>query len=56
MITLGLLYWLLWLIGLFFGPWSYYDPASPKPFRYSIWLMALLFIIGWQVFGWPIAK
>ena len=55
MITIGFLFWLLMILSLIFG-WLAYPPTPNwRPFGYSMLLWILLFLLGWKVFGWPIA-
>lgn len=60
MISLGVFYWFMWFVGLFFGPAGYY-PTAPapgwtvwRPFGGMLFIWIMLFIIGWKVFGWPV--
>lgn len=59
--TIGFLYWLLMALALIFGGVLYWPAAAPpaptsgwRPLGYSTLLWILLFLLGWQVFGWPI--
>ena len=56
-LSLGLLFWILMIIWLIFGFWSYYRPAGNNyfPFGSHLLFWVLLFLIGWEVFGFPIA-
>jgi hypothetical protein len=54
--SIGFIFWLLMLLCLFFG--AYTNRASINlPWvwggHFIIWI--LLFLLGWRVFGWPIA-
>lgn len=56
-LSLGIVFWivmLLWLVG---GFWVNYS-AAPNYRAYGghILLWFVLFLIGWQVFGFPIGK
>ncbi len=55
--TIGFIFWLLMLLWLVFGIWSYRTVAAAGwPFMAGNGFMfALLFLLGWRVFGWPIA-
>jgi hypothetical protein len=57
MISIGLLFWLLMIIWLIFGIWTEWPIASNTyhPIGRHILLWILLFLLGWQVFGWPIS-
>lgn len=51
---LSILFWVLMVIWLLFGFWSYRIPGQPYPWERGgahllIWV--LLAILGWQVFG-----
>lgn len=53
--TLGLAFWVLWLVALVFGVWSAWPVSGP----YHIWggnllLFVLITILGWHAFGPPI--
>lgn len=59
--TISFIFWLLMLLWLVFGFWSYWPrggtAAAPWPVAGSNgFLFILLFLIGWKVFGWPIAN
>jgi len=48
--TLGLLFWVIMIIGLLFG--LYTNRATPLPWvSNSLVLWILLALLGWQVFG-----
>jgi len=53
--TIGFIFWLLMIIWLVFGIWSF--RSTPNwPFAAGSGLVfVLLFLLGWKVFGWPIA-
>jgi hypothetical protein len=56
---IGLLYWILWVLWFVFGAWSGYsmEPTTRRNFwGGSILLLVLLFLLGWQVFGFVIEK
>jgi len=48
--NIGILFWMLWVIGLIFGVWSTW-PGGYRLVGGNILLWVLLFIIGWKVFG-----
>lgn len=55
---LGLLFWILWLFCLLFGGYGYRaELAAGKwgGFGGSLLLWALLFILGWRVFGFVVS-
>lgn len=52
--SLSLLFWMLYILTILFGGWSYYEPAQPLWFRRAgaflvVWV--LIGILGWKVFG-----
>lgn len=52
--TIGFLFWLLMILWLLFGLW-----AAPRPLNHywaggHVLLWLLLFLLGWEVFGFPI--
>ena len=54
--TIGFIFWLLMLLWLLFG--VYYRRAvlgTPLVWGGDALLFVLLFLLGWRVFGWPIA-
>ena len=54
--TLGLLFWILWIVALVFGVWSGY-PLQPVPIRNwggGLLVFILIGILGWAQFGAPI--
>jgi hypothetical protein len=53
-VSIGLLYWILYVIAVIFGPLAAWprDPATGwRPFGGSLLLFVLLFLIGWKLFG-----
>ncbi len=56
--TIGFIFWLLMLLLLIFGGWRGYGiDAAGRPYWFGggLILWVLLFLLGWGVFGWPIA-
>jgi len=59
--TIGFLFWLLMILWLIFG-WPAYWPAPGgdwrafRPAGGLLLLWVILFLLGWQVFGWPIQQ
>lgn len=52
--TKGTIFWLLMLLWLIFGAWSLWPRAGEvmwAPIGGSLLLFVLLFLLGWQVFG-----
>jgi len=60
MMTVGFLFWFLMLVFLLLGlywigpPPAEGRPAWLRPRGLLALLYVLLFLLGWQVFGWPI--
>jgi len=54
---IGVVFWILMLLWLVGGFWVYYSP-SPNYRMYGghLFLWFLLFLVGWEVFGFPISK
>lgn len=53
MLSIGLLFWILMIIALLFG--LYQNRTNLWQSSFPLFLWFLLFLIGWQVFGFPIA-
>ena len=55
--SIGFVFWLLMILWLVFGIWAYRGLAPANwPFAGgSAFMFILLFLVGWKVFGWPIA-
>jgi hypothetical protein len=54
--TIGFIFWLLMLLWLIFGIWSSYGTSINWPIvGGSLFAFVLFFLLGWKVFGWPIA-
>lgn len=54
--SIGFVFWLLMIIWLVFGFWSWKTtPANWPLLGGSGMLFFLLFLLGWKVFGWPIS-
>ena len=53
MLTIGLLFWILMILALLFG--IYQNRANLGGSSLPLFLWFLLFLIGWQVFGFPLS-
>ena len=54
--SIGFIFWLLMILWLVFGIWSFRGAPPNWPFvGGSAFMFVLLFLLGWKVFGWPIA-
>jgi hypothetical protein len=54
--SIAFIFWLLMLLWLFFGVWVRRDAINtPWVWGGDLLLYILLFLLGWKVFGWPIA-
>lgn len=53
--TIGFIFWLLMLLWLVFGIWSYRAAPNWPYAAGNGFMFVLLFLIGWKTFGWPIA-
>jgi hypothetical protein len=52
--SIGLLFWFIWLIALLFGLWSEYVTGQPYPYKrgFGWFLMFVLTgLLGWKTFG-----
>lgn len=50
--SIGLLFWVLFVIGFIFGGWSFRQPDQKWGFYGGGFLiLVLLFLLGWRVFG-----
>lgn len=52
--TISFIFWLLMLLWLVFGIWSFRGAANWPFMGGSAFMFILLFLLGWKVFGWPI--
>jgi hypothetical protein len=55
--TIAVWFWVLYVLSLFLGAWSNYDPALPLWYRRgAAWFMVwvLIGLLGWGAFGAPI--
>ena len=50
----GLAFWIIWLIALIFGGWLGYGYGLNAYTGGNLISMVLFFLLGWQVFGFPI--
>jgi energy-coupling factor transporter transmembrane protein EcfT len=51
-----MLWWLLFVIWLFFGVWTYPPGQSAwRPFGYHLLFALLIFFLGWGVFGFIVS-
>jgi hypothetical protein len=54
--TIGFLFWLLFILGILFSGYTYRGAlGTPLVWGGNLLLWILLFLLGWRVFGWPIA-
>jgi hypothetical protein len=56
---IGLLFWILMLVWLLFGTWSYWPAGSGalvdfRPLGGNLLLFLVIGILGWKVFGPPL--
>ena len=55
--TIGFLFWLLFILYIFFGGFiGFRSPAPERPFYFGNYgfLLVLIFLLGWKVFGFVI--
>ena len=56
-LSLGVVFWIFMLAWLFLGFWSAWGPApNYRLFSNHLLFWFLLFVLGWQVFGFPLGK
>jgi hypothetical protein len=56
--TLGILFWMIYVIAVIIGVWVNYEPAQPLWVRRAgtyLVLWILVGILGWEVFG-PVVR
>jgi O-antigen ligase len=47
----GLLFWLLVLLAIIFGPWPFWGENKIRPFAFYGFIFILVALLGWKVFG-----
>ena len=55
--TIGFIFWLLMILWLVFGIWSFRGGVAADKWPFaggSAFMFVLLLLLGIQVFGWPI--
>jgi hypothetical protein len=52
--TIAFLFWLLMILWLLFGSWTYWADRRILGGHFLLWV--LLFLLGWEVFGFPITR
>lgn len=53
--TLGFIFWLLMILWLVLGAYTNRTAlGTPLAWGGSLLMFILLFLLGWQTFGWPI--
>lgn len=55
-LSLGAVFWILMLLWLIGGFWVYWPAPNYRMYGAHLFLWFLLFLIGWEVFGFPIGK
>jgi hypothetical protein len=54
--SIGFIFWLLMLLCLLFGGYAHRSAlGTPLVWGGNLLFWILLFLLGWKVFGWPIA-
>lgn len=55
MMSIGFLFWLLYIIALIFGAWwNWPAGGNVRPFGGAMMVFVLIGLLGVKVFGWPI--
>lgn len=52
--SIGLLFWILWILAVVFGAWSSWPITNIRPLGSSLLVWILLGLLGWGIFGAPI--
>ena len=55
--SIGLLFWLLWVLAFLFGAWGVWPGVNRPayaPFGGTLLIMILFFLLGWRAFGFVI--
>ncbi len=52
-LSIGVVFWILMIIWLVFGLWAWWPLSKINMPNFLLWF--LLFLLGWAVFGFPIA-
>jgi hypothetical protein len=55
--TIGFLFWLLWVLAFLFGFWGVWPNANRPtfvPYGGIVLIFLLLFLLGWRTFGFVI--
>lgn len=51
---IAMIYWIIMLLWLIFGLWTYWPSPDRRIMGGHFLLWLLLFLLGWEVFGFPI--
>ena len=54
-LTIGVVFWICMLLWLVLGGWLYWAPPNYRPIGAHLFAWFMLFLLGWGVFGFPIA-
>ena len=54
--SIGLLFWVLMILWLVFGPWPFWGANAFRPIGFSLLTFILFALLGWQVFGPPLHR
>ena len=49
--SIALLFWVLYIVGVVFAGWSQFPMTNPRGFGASLFVMILIGLLGWAVFG-----
>lgn len=52
--SIGVLFWLLWILAIIFGAWASWPVSNLRPLGGSLLVWVLFGLLGWKVFGFPI--
>lgn len=53
--TIGMLFWILYIVGLVFYGWVGYSRAESRwVIGGGLFWWVLIFLLGWKVFGFPV--
>ncbi len=54
--NISLLYWVLMVLWLVFGPWPYWGANAIHPLGFALLSFILFILLGWKVFGPALKK
>lgn len=49
--SISLLFWVLYIVGILFSGWASWPVTNPRGIGASLFVMVLIGLLGWAVFG-----